>query len=489
MIGYPLDSVITFRDGTPEYDRAISSAPLRELIKRLFSDGILPDRGSDLMVQYVGSTRVPGDVEGTTNTYNVIVSPGFGICNGCLKLQENYYGLEMNIANTANPRIDTVVLRLDDNFNARSCTFDIVQGVEASSPVAPTLTRNSTVWEIGLANIYKPATVSIMNPIIVTDTRLDPARCGIISSVSEFDTSTLYKQIQDDLAYFKDIHEVGFVAWFENLQIQLSGDVAGNLQNQIGMLSTLLTANKNNLVDAINEILGGSIARTPTRAISVASSQTLFVDPIPTSWQQITEGIKYQSGGYIIAASGYASGYEVYKTFDGVTGTSWRTPAGTQHSLVLELPEEILIDKLHMQFNIQGTATILVQSSSNGTSWITEADVSTAVSFNGDVVLDNAPRTKYLRILVTATSAVTFTLQSFSIIDYIVYTLKASFTLHFPTALANGQMVLVQIDPTHDATGIVSNTLNGLPIHSILQAGKRYELMYHTTHYTAKEVG
>ena len=55
MIGYPLDSVVDFSSGTPEYDRAVSSAPLRELIKRLFSDGILPDRGNDLMVQYVGS--------------------------------------------------------------------------------------------------------------------------------------------------------------------------------------------------------------------------------------------------------------------------------------------------------------------------------------------------------------------------------------------------------------------------------------------------
>lgn len=489
MIGYPLDSVVNFNNGTPEYDRAISSAPLRELIKRLFSDGILPDRSNDLRVQYVGSTRVAGDVEGATTTYNVIVNPGFGICNGCLKLQENYYGLEMSVASAVNPRIDTVVLRLNDNFDVRSCTFDIVQGVEASNPVAPTLTRNSTIWEIGLANIYKPAIVSMATPITVTDTRLDAERCGIISSVSEFDTTTFYNQIQNDLTYFRDVSETEFTAWFNNLQVQLSGDVAGNLQNQIGTLSLLLTANKTNLVDAINEVFSGSVPRVLSRTLTVGSSQSLTSNPIPTSWQQVTAGTKYQSGGYMITASNYASGYEVYKAFDGTSGTSWRTQSGTQHTLVLELPEAILIDKVHLQFNIQGTAEISLQSSNNGTSWVTEADVTTAVSYNADVELNNAPRTKYLRILVNASSAVTFTLQSFSIVDYTVTTLNAAFTLNDLLTLAEGQIILVQTDPTHDVTGVVSNTLNRVPVRSILQAGRVYELMYHTTYFTAKEVG
>lgn len=491
MIGYPLDSVVEFDDnGSPMFDRAISSAPLRELIKRLFTDGILPDRSNDLRVQYVGTARVSGEIEGATDTYNVVVNPGFGVCGGCLKLQENYYGLEMDVSTTTYPRIDTVVMRLDDNFDVRSCTFYIKRGEEAPSPTPPSLTRNSTVWEIGLANINKPPTVSTANPVTVTDTRLDTSRCGIISSVSEFDTAGFYDQIQEDLAHFKGVNGAEFTTWFANLRTQLAGDVAANLQKQIGALPLLVTANKTDLVSAINEVFSGSIAKTPTRTISVASSQTLFVDPIPTSWQQVVAGTQYQSGGYKITASGYASGYEVYKAFDDTVGTSWRTPSGTQHTLILELPEEILIDKVHLQFDVQGTATVSLQSSSDGgTSWTTEASVNANASYNADIVLDNAPRIKYLRILVNASSAVTFTLQAFEIVDYIVYTLNASFTLSNLTTLVNGQVVLVQIDPTHDATGVVSNTLNGVPVRSILQAGKRYELTYYTTYFTAKEVG
>lgn len=257
MIGYPLDSHVVFNDGVPEYDRAISSAPLRELIRRLFSDGVLPDIASNLQVQYVGSTRIAGTVDGDSDSYNVVVNAGFGVCAGCLKLQENYYGLTMNIANTSNPRIDTVVLRLDDNDAVRSCDFHIVQGTPSPNPVAPTLTRNSSVWEIGLADLYKPSVVSSTSPVTVTDTRLDPNRCGVISSISEFDTSELYRQIQDALTRYQTVTEAEFEAWFESMRDQLSEDAAGNLQNQIGFLSDLVTEDKVNLVRAINEVAKG----------------------------------------------------------------------------------------------------------------------------------------------------------------------------------------------------------------------------------------
>ena len=41
MIGFPFDSHVTFEsDGTPVYDRAITSAPLRKLIAKLLTDGV-----------------------------------------------------------------------------------------------------------------------------------------------------------------------------------------------------------------------------------------------------------------------------------------------------------------------------------------------------------------------------------------------------------------------------------------------------------------
>lgn len=272
MIGYPLDSHVVFNDGVPEYDRAISSAPLRELIKRLFSDGVLPDVATNLLVQYVGSTRVTGAVSGDAETYNVVVNAGFGICAGCLKLQENFHGLVMDTADTSHPRIDTVVLRLDDNDAVRSCEFYIVQGTPAPNPVAPALTRDSSVWEIGLANLHKPPVVSTANPVTVTDTRLDPNRCGVISSISEFDTSALYRQVQDAMVHYQNVTEAEFEAWFNEMRDQLSGDAAGNLQAQIGALVNLTTVDKSDLVSAINEVANARAMSNVFVAVSPTGS-------------------------------------------------------------------------------------------------------------------------------------------------------------------------------------------------------------------------
>ena len=489
MIGYPLDSVVNFDDsGTPVYDRAISSAPLRELIKRLFSDGILPDKSNDLRVQYVGSTRVAGEIEGNTSTYNVVVNPGFGVCNGCLKLQEMHYGLEMDISTTTNPRIDTVVMRLDDNFDVRSCTFYIKQGEEASDPTPPSLTRNLTIWEIGLANIIKPATISVANPVTVVDTRLDPERCGVISSVSEFDTSMLYGQIQEDLVQFRNSSRVNFDTWFANLQTRLSGDVAGNLQNQIGVLSSLMTANKTNLVGAINEVLNRNVPSAPTRSIIPSSSQSLTSNPIPTSWESTVAGMMYKSGSYAITASRFEESGEAYKAFDNNQSTAWSANVISGASLALELPTDTLIDKIYLVHTAPPASVLTIEYSDNGYEWYTDTTITSSTT-NGLEIELAGNTAKYWRLNFSAAGNAVVKVFEWKITDYTITTYQADFSFNNLSTMVDGQVALIYIDPAYDATGIVSNTFNGIPVRSILQAGKRYELMYHTTYYTVKEVG
>ena len=286
MIGYPIDSHVTFNSqGIPSYDRAISSEPLRKLIKSLFSDGVLPNPSTNMQVQ-AG--------EGMT----VIVNPGFAICNGCMKLEEKSRTLVVQASSTSLDRIDTVILRLNNNEDIRSLDFYILEGTPATKPVRPSLTQNATIWEIGLADIFIASNTSVITNQRITDTRYETARCGIISSISEFDTTTLYQQVQADLDVFRDVSEqqfsewietiqqdfetwkneqttdfsnwmsgeqtdfenwrdqekASFDAWFAALENQLSGDVAANLQNQIGALPSLNTQDKSSLVNAINEV-------------------------------------------------------------------------------------------------------------------------------------------------------------------------------------------------------------------------------------------
>lgn len=223
MIGYPLDSHVTYEaDGTPVYDRGISSAPLRSLIKKLFSDGVMPNPSTNMQV--VASTGM-----------NVQVQAGFAITGGCLKLLESAETLTIEAASTL-PRIDAIVLRLDDNDNVRTCELAVKKGTAASSPVAPTVRRDEVMWEICLAQIAVAANTTVITNANITDTRLDTDLCGYISSISEFDTTTLYQQIQSDLEFFREDEQARLTAWFDTFIDELTTDQAINLQNQINVL-------------------------------------------------------------------------------------------------------------------------------------------------------------------------------------------------------------------------------------------------------------
>lgn len=266
MIGFPFDSHVTFEsDGTPVYDRAITSAPLRKLIAKLLTDGVLPNPSTNLQVE-------------ACSGMNVVVNPGFAICAGGLKLEENQRTLAIQAADSNYDRIDTVVLRWNDNDSERICDLYIVEGIPAASPLRPELTRTESIWELGLADLFINKNSSAISNQRITDTRYETARCGIISAISEFDTTTLYQQVQADLAGFKASEQADFIAWFDDIKGQLSEDAAGNLQKQIGTLEALKTEVKTNLVNALNWVVdktSGVIAKLGSADISKIGDGTV----------------------------------------------------------------------------------------------------------------------------------------------------------------------------------------------------------------------
>lgn len=263
MIGFPFDSYVTYdTHGEPEYDRAISAQPLKNLIHRLFSDGILPDISTNLQV-------VAGE-SGMTVTVKV----GFCIIQGGLKLEENERTLSIQAADSNYSRIDTIVMRWNDNVDYRECDLYVIQGTAAANPIRPELTREGGIYELGFADILIPAQSTTISNERITDTRYESARCGVISSISEFDTTFIYNQVQSDLATFQSGAESdfttwstnqqsayeewifnaesafgnwendekdAFLAWFATLQDILDENVAGHLQNEIDGLDNRLT--------------------------------------------------------------------------------------------------------------------------------------------------------------------------------------------------------------------------------------------------------
>lgn len=224
MISFPFDSQIIGTDeaGLPIYDRASNSEDLAKWFASFFTNGIFASSGFAVTVSGLTVSVAPGDC---------LIKGRYGYETGTRTFSIAGGGTQ--------PRIDCVVLRLDLSLNARNIDLYIKTGTAASSPSVPALTRNATVWELGLANIRVNAGQTAVAQSAVTDTRLDSGRCGIVAqAMKTIDTTTYYNQVQADLAEFKATEQQNFYTWFESIQGALDGDVAANLAARIATLES-----------------------------------------------------------------------------------------------------------------------------------------------------------------------------------------------------------------------------------------------------------
>lgn len=184
MTAFPMDSRVTEtgEDGLPVYDRAFSSSDLREVMKAYFGNGYFAEDGTSLNVK-------AGD------GLNVIVQAGKANIQGTLGFMDEDETLRLDNPDKANPRIDTVVARLNLSLDKRCIELDVIHGTAAASPKAPTLTRSESVYELGLADVTIPANATAVSADNIKDTRLDADRCGVAEPFAKLDTTSLFEQV------------------------------------------------------------------------------------------------------------------------------------------------------------------------------------------------------------------------------------------------------------------------------------------------------
>ena len=282
---YPIDSkVVTNPNGTIDYDRASNSSQLRGLIKSMITNGVNLTESTNLQVM--------ADEE----TMNLIVMPGYVIIEGALKHFEDDVKVTIGAADTTNPRIDTVVARLNLNEDVRDIVIDVLQGTPSAEPVAPELTRTTSYYEVGLADIVVEVGASQISQEVVIDTRLLNSRCGLATSIGEIDTETLFVQLTTD-----------FNNWFDSIKGKLGDDVAGGLQMQIDGLADdidTLQEDVESLEGRVEVLENRGSGLAPYPVTNVKTEQLVFTEGIENatlkvSWTKPTV-YDIQVGHYII---------------------------------------------------------------------------------------------------------------------------------------------------------------------------------------------
>lgn len=193
------------------YDRVYLAEDYARYFASFIGNGVYPTPSTNL--------QVVQDV-----SMHVKIKTGKGWINGYFYENTDDLTLNVAIADGVLNRIDRVVLRLD--FINREIKVYVKKGSFATSPVAPVLTRNSDMYELGIADVKINKGVTRIVQADITDLRQNNTYCGLVAGVvQQIDTTNLFAQFQST-----------FDLWFQNVKGQLSTDAAGNLQNQINAI-------------------------------------------------------------------------------------------------------------------------------------------------------------------------------------------------------------------------------------------------------------
>lgn len=228
------DAVYNSSSGT--YDRTYTAEQMSMYFKGLVSDGVVPNVGGQLQVT-------------TSSGMKVQVKAGRMFIDSRWMQNDSALTLTIPAAHATFARKDIVVARLD--YANRKISIVVKAGTAAASPTAPAITRNSSLYEMKLAEIMVNPSVTSLTAANITDTRHNQAVCGYVTGlVDQIDTADLWQQL-----------EASFDEWFDGIKGALDGDVAGNLQNEIFSLDSRVDTNETHIATNTSRIdaLDGSI--------------------------------------------------------------------------------------------------------------------------------------------------------------------------------------------------------------------------------------
>lgn len=188
-------------------------------------DGVITD----------GVVAAVGDFFATTPGGGMVVNVGSGRAwfNRTWTYSDAAIPLTLDASDLLYDRIDTVVLEIDTSVMVRDNSIKVLKGIPAQNPQMPSLTNTGDIHQYALAYVRVKASAVEVGAGDITINVGQPS-CPFVTSIVETpELDVLFAQ-----------WDAQFTSWFENVQSQLEGDVAANLQRQID-----LKANKTDIGD------------------------------------------------------------------------------------------------------------------------------------------------------------------------------------------------------------------------------------------------
>lgn len=197
------------------HDRLYNAEQLSSIFDGVITDGIFQSIGDAFFVHSL-----------TTSDNTVLVGTGRAWFDHTWTLNDTPYSIVLDPPSTALGRIDAVVIDVDSTESVRKNSIMLIKGTYAETPERPTLIKEPRHNQYPLCYINvpagSPAPISDANIVNVIGTDACPLITGILDTL--------------DIDMFVNQMESKFDIWFENLQANLDGNIASNLQNQIDKL-------------------------------------------------------------------------------------------------------------------------------------------------------------------------------------------------------------------------------------------------------------
>lgn len=216
-----------------QYDRVYVADTFASYFASFIGNGVFNNKESEIIMVKEDSPK----------GMRVIVTPGQAWINGYWYKNTDNLTLNISIADGLRNRIDSVVLRWDKL--QRNMYVTVLEGELAANPVAPLPVRDSNYFDLLLATININAGTENIAQRLITDTRMNKAVCGFVTSVvDQVDTTTLYQQFEDfynnfvtveaeNFVQWANIQKEEFVAWFDGIKDILDEKVVTNILNLI----------------------------------------------------------------------------------------------------------------------------------------------------------------------------------------------------------------------------------------------------------------